>query len=80
MIKINVNDYVCKNNLRIYRLQRSISQGELAKVLGVSRNTISSIENKDVDVTLVLAIKICRFFGCPFGHMFRLEKKNEQTN
>ena len=75
MIKINLKDYALKNSLREKRLERGLSQGELAKALGCSRNTVSTIERKNVSVGLALAIEICRFFGCKFQEMFRLEKK-----
>lgn len=77
MIKINLKDYVFKNNLREKRLERGLSQSELAKALGCSRNTVSMIERKNVSIGLTLAIEICRFFGCKFQEIFRLEPINE---
>ena len=42
------------------RLERGLSQAELAKLIGVSRQTINMIENGDYNPTIALCIKICR--------------------
>ena len=46
-----------KNKIRELRKQRGISQEELAKRCGVSRQTINAIENNKYDPTLALAFK-----------------------
>jgi putative transcriptional regulator len=47
-----------RNNLKVLRQEKSISQDELASILGVSRQTINSIETGKFDPSLKLVIKI----------------------
>jgi putative transcriptional regulator len=55
------------------RTRRNMSQAELAKSLGVSRQTIILIENGQYLPSLPLAFTIARFFGLTVDAMFRLE-------
>ena len=64
-----------KNKVREYRLERGISQRELAEAVGVSRNTIGTIERGDGDIGVKLAMKLCLYFGVPYEKMFSLEKR-----
>ena len=50
---------VLKNRLKEYRKELDLSQDELAKMVGVSRNTISSIETGQYCPTAKLALIIC---------------------
>lgn len=52
-----------KNKLRVLRAEREWSQTDLADLLGVSRQTISSLEKGRYDPSLPLAFKISRLFG-----------------
>lgn len=52
-----------KNRIRELRLAMDWSQDELARRLGVSRQTINAIENDKYDPMLPLAFKIARAFG-----------------
>ena len=49
-----------KNKIRELRKQRGISQEELAKKCGVSRQTVNAIENDKYDPTLALAFHLAR--------------------
>ena len=51
---------VLKNRLKEARADRGLSQAELAKLVGVSRNTISSIETGQFSPTAKLALVLCR--------------------
>ena len=51
-----------KNRLKVLRAERDWSQEELAKQLGVSRQTINAIETEKYDPSLPLALKIGRLF------------------
>ena len=53
------NELVLKNNLKEARAKKQISQRELAEMVGVSRNTISSIETGQFNPTAKLALIIC---------------------
>tara|TARA_E500000081_G_scaffold76158_1_gene77797 strand:+ start:568 stop:768 length:201 start_codon:yes stop_codon:yes gene_type:complete len=63
-----------KNNLKSYRQEKSISQDELAAILGVSRQTINSIETGKFDPSLKLVIKITRFFKTDLESIFIFEE------
>ncbi len=59
-----------RNRVRELRTQRGLSQAEIAAELGVSRQTVISIENERYLPSLPLAFKIARFFGTPVEKMF----------
>ena len=63
-----------KNNLKTLRQEKSISQDELASILGVSRQTINSIETGKFDPSLKLVIKITRFFKTELESIFIFEE------
>jgi putative transcriptional regulator len=52
-----------KNRLKVLRAEKDWSQSQLAEHLGVSRQTINSIETEKYDPSLPLALKIGRLFG-----------------
>ena len=51
-----------KNKLEEFRKQRGVRQEELADALGVSRQTIGSLENGRYNPSIQLAFKIARYF------------------
>lgn len=61
--------------VRELRLARGWSQQELADRVGVSRQSINSIECDRYIPSLPLALSFARVFGCPTDAIFRLEKK-----
>jgi len=63
-----------KNNLKALRQEQSLSQEELASILGVSRQTINSIETGKFDPSLKLIIKITRFFKAELESIFIFEE------
>jgi putative transcriptional regulator len=63
-----------KNNIRVERAIKNISQGELAERVGVSRQTINSIESNKYVPSTVLALKISRVFGKALEAVFMLEE------
>lgn len=50
---------VIKNRIRVIRAEKKISQNDLAKAVGVSRQTISAIENEIFNPSIKLAFLIC---------------------
>lgn len=62
-----------KNMLRIERAIKNITQGELAELIGVSRQTVNSIESNKYVPSTVLALKIARVFDKPVEVIFVLE-------
>lgn len=63
-----------KNNLRVHRAIKNITQAELAEQIGVSRQTINSIESGKYVPSTVLALKIAKVFSCTVEGIFDLEE------
>ena len=59
-----------RNRLKVLRAERDWSQAELAKQLGVSRQTVNAIERGKYDPSLPLAFKMSRVLGQPIESMF----------
>ncbi len=59
-----------KNLVRTLRTQRSLAQGQLADAMGVSRQTINSIETGRYIPSLPLAMALARFFNVTVEEMF----------
>ena len=59
-----------KNQVRALRLDKGLAQGELAQALGVSRQTINSIEKDRYTPSLPLALALARYFGVTVEEMF----------
>mgnify|MGYP000977064734 FL=1 len=59
-----------KNNLKQARLEQNLSRAALAKLIGVSRNTISSIETGQFSPTAKLALLLCIALDKKFEDLF----------
>ena len=59
-----------ENRLRGIREGRGWSQGELARRLGVSRQTINAVETDKYDPTLPLALRMAKLFGVAVPELF----------
>ena len=65
-----------KNDIRIYRAQYNLSQDELAKKVGVRRETISNLEKGKYNPSLLLAMDIASVFNVNVESIFqKLDKK-----
>ena len=62
-----------KNTIRVERAIKDITQQDLAVAVGVSRQTINSIEAARYVPSTVLALKIARYFGKSVDEIFSLE-------
>lgn len=60
------------NNIKVARAIKNISQEELAKIIGVSRQTINAMEKGKYVPSTVLALKIARYFQQPVESIFIL--------
>ena len=60
-----------ENQIRVLRKEKGISQEDLARRCGVSRQTINAIENNKYDPTLSLAFRLARELGVPVDGLFR---------
>ena len=65
-----------KNNIKVSRAERSITQQQLADAVGVSRQTINAIESGKFIPSTVLALKVARLFGKPVEQVFILEEED----
>lgn len=63
-------ELILKNNLKNARAERELSQMELAELVGVSRNTISSIETGQFNPTAKLALLLCIALEKKFEELF----------
>jgi len=59
-----------RNSVRELRTDRGLSQGQLASEMGVSRQTINSIEKERYTPSLPLAIALAQFFGTTVEAIF----------
>lgn len=59
-----------KTHVKALRKERGVSQADLAAALGVTRQTIISIENGKYTASLVLAYRIARYFGKTIEEVF----------
>ena len=64
-----------KNRIEAIRKERGILQEEFAKSMGVSRQTISSLENGRYNPSILLAYKIARYFGLTIEEVFLFEEE-----
>jgi putative transcriptional regulator len=58
------------NELRRYRKEAGLSQGDLAAGVGVSRQTINAIERERYDPSLELAFELAAYFECRIEDLF----------
>ncbi len=63
-----------KNRIEEIRKARDVNQEELAKALGVSRQTISSLENGRYNPSIELAYKLSKYFGMTIEEVFIFEE------
>lgn len=63
-------ELILKNRLKEIRTERNFSQAALAKLVGVSRNTISSIETSQFNLTAKLALILCIALDKKFEDLF----------
>jgi len=63
-----------RNRIRVLRAEQRWTQADLAKLLGVSRNSVIAIENERYDPSLPLAFAIADVFGLRIEEIFEREK------
>ena len=63
-----------KNRLKELRARDGLNQTELAKLAGVSRQTISLLERDEYTPSVVIALKISQIFNEPVESVFRIEE------
>ncbi|SIO45730.1 helix-turn-helix transcriptional regulator [Chitinophaga niabensis] len=63
-----------KNSIKVERARKNLTQDELARLVGVSRQTINTIESNKYVPSTILALKISRVFEKPLEEVFELEE------
>ncbi|MBP1545318.1 MAG: helix-turn-helix transcriptional regulator [Oscillospiraceae bacterium] len=66
------------NRLEEIRKEQGIKQEELAQAMGVSRQTIGSLENGRYNPSIILAIKLARFFGMAVEDIFIYDENESE--
>ena len=66
-----------QSKVRVLRKEQKLSQEELALAVGVTRQTITSIENEKYTASLILAYKIARYFDKTIEGVFDFSKVEE---
>jgi len=66
---------IVRNRVRDLRIDRGWTQQQLADAVGVSRQSINSIERDRYVPSLPLALTFARVFACPTDRLFWLEEK-----
>ena len=64
---------ILKNRLKVARAEKGLSQTQLAELVGVSRNTISSIETGQFNPTAKLALILCIALDAKFEELFSFD-------
>ena len=67
------NELVLKNRLKEVRAEKNLSQQDLANMVGVSRNTISSLETGQYEPSAKLAFVLCVALDMKFEELFYFE-------
>ena len=65
---------ILRNRLKATRAEKHLSQGQLAEMVGVSRNTISSIETGQFNPTAKLALILCIALDKKFEELFYFDE------
>ncbi len=62
-----------KNRIKVLRAERDLTQDQLAKGVGVTRQTIIALESDKYNPSIELAFKIARFFNATIEDVFKYE-------
>jgi len=72
-----VPSYILKNRLKVARAEKDLSQEELAKMAGVTRQTISAVETGQYCPSTKLALTLAMKLGKKVEELFYLEEGND---
>jgi putative transcriptional regulator len=68
-----------KNKLKVYRAMHDLTQDALAQKLGITRQTVLSIEKEKYDPSLELAFKIANLFNVTIEEIFSYRTNRDNT-
>lgn len=72
------NNGSLSNRINVLRAERKMTQKDLAEKVGVSRQTIISIEKGNYTPSLILAFEIANAFGVDINDVFQFKKNGEE--
>ncbi len=73
---LEIQEVILKNRIEEIRKEKGIRQEDFAKCMGVSRQTISSLENGRYNPSITLAYKIARYFEMSIEEVFIFEEED----
>lgn len=65
-----------KNSIKVERAKKNITQAQLAKLVGVSRQAINAIELGKYNLSTILALKMASVFECKIEELFILDDED----
>jgi putative transcriptional regulator len=68
-----------KNRIREYRESLGLTQEQLGKLVGVSRQAINAIETEKFEPSIWLAYDICKIFHCSIEEVFLFEESERKS-
>ena len=68
------------NRIRDFRLERGLTQDDLAQAVGVSRQSINAIERGRYTPSLPLALRFAHFFRCSTDELFQLREDDRHAH
>jgi putative transcriptional regulator len=68
------------NDVRALREARGMTQGDLGKAIGLTRQTIAAIEQRRYSPSLEAAFRIARLFGVSVDGLFRWDENADQSS
>ena len=71
-------DYIYSNNLYDIRIERKVTQTQMAKDLGISRQAISKIENGERNPSLDMAYRIAAYYNLSVQEVFPIKNEKKQ--
>lgn len=75
-----MSEAILRNNMRVLRAKKDLTQEQLAELVDVTRTTINFVERGRWVPSTVLALKIAAVFEVPFEEVFYLEKGNPDVH
>ena len=73
---LQMQEVILKNRIEEIRKEKGIRQEDFAKCMGVSRQTISSLENGRYNPSITLAYKIAKYFDMSIEEVFVFEEED----
>lgn len=74
-VEVVLKNIILENHLKVARAEKSLNQTQLAKLVGVSRQTISNIETGEFVPSAKLALLLCLALDKKFGALFYFKEE-----